>query len=153
MSNVIPLMKVPGFEPHEAGASPEQIAGTERVLGVRFPSKYVELLASFGGSYGDAGFPIPGSSVVGSIGNWLSLSPWESESLWSMLASWGEHELPRSVVPIAADGGGNLVCLDYRVSEVPQIVLWFHELAGENGLMVVASSFTEFLESLLEPAV
>lgn len=145
-------MRVPGFGPCDAGVTTEQIAGAERVLGVRFPSQYSELLRTHAGSYGEAEFSVAGAPSASSIGHWLSLSPWETESLWATLSFWREHQLPHSLVPIASDGGGNLVCLDYRESGEPSVAMWFHELMGEAGLTVVAQSFTQFMENLREPA-
>ena len=117
-----------------------------------FPSRksYVEVLRAFAGAYGDAEFPFPGSEASGSIGLWLSPVPWERESLWTSVSTWQEHELPESIVPIAEDGGGNLLCLDYRHSHAPAVVFWFHELAGEEGLRRVAPSFEAFITTLRE---
>jgi len=86
-----------------------------------------------------------GKAHGGSIGVWLSLIPWDAESLWSTLATWPEHGLPRELIPIGEDGGGNYVCLDYRQSDVPAVVVWYHELEGEEGIFPVVSTFDEFL--------
>lgn len=141
-------MKVPGFDPVARGASEQEIEGAQLLLGVRFPEAYVELLASYSDAYGDADFSFPDSRSRGSVGYWISVSPWSSESLWAMLSSWSEHGLPQSVVPVAADGGGNLICLDFRQRGEPVVSAWFHELPGEDGLINVASSFAGFLSLL-----
>lgn len=141
-------MIVPGFERAERPASAEQVAGAERLLGVRFPSGYAQVLREFAGANGDAVFQFPESSATGSIGLWLSPLPWERNSLWSTVSTWEEHELPESIVPIAEDGGGNLLCLDYRGSKGPSVVFWFHELVGEDGLREVAPCFEAFMSTL-----
>jgi hypothetical protein len=143
-------MNVPGFDRAEHGASQREIEGAERLLGVRFPESYSEVLALYAGAYGDAVYEFSGSGAGGSVGCWLSLSPWDTESLWTALSSWTEHGLPRSVVPFAADGGGNYICLDYRNTGAPVVSAWFHELPGENGLTRVAPSFEAFL-AILRP--
>jgi hypothetical protein len=145
-------MKMQGFESTAVGASPEQIAGAQALLGVRFPPAFLAVLQAYAGSYGDAEFPVPGSTAVASIGHWLSLDPHQRESLWSSLSCWQEHNLPRSVVPIAVDGAGNFLCLDYRVSSSPTVVFWYHKLSGEAGLQNIAPSFEQFMETLREPA-
>jgi cell wall assembly regulator SMI1 len=145
-------MNVPGFDPSARGASTEDIAAAERLLGVRFPAEYAALLTTHAGAYGDADFTFPGSAARGSIGLWLGLSPWDRESIWTTLSTWtAEHEMPRTVVPVAADGGGNCLCLDYRSSHDPSVAFWFHELLGEEGLSDVAPSFRAFLGMLREP--
>lgn len=143
-------MNIPGFAP-SVSTSGEAITGAAALLGVTFPAAYREVLAEFSGAYGDAEFPMPGSEHPGSIGHWLSIDPWQRNSLWSVVSSWPEHGLPRTVVPVAATGSGNYLCLDYRVMREPSIAFWWHELPDEQGLDKVASSFSEFLVSLREP--
>lgn len=141
-------MKLPGFERSERPASAEQVAAAERLLGVEFPAEYRALLSEYAGANGDAEFPFPESNAVGSVGLWLSPVPWERESIWTTTATWEEHELPECIVPIAEDGGANLLCLDYRSAKEPEVAFWFHELAGADGLRFAASSFKEFLHRL-----
>jgi len=108
-------------------------------------------LSEYCGADGDAEFPVPGSAHPMGIGYWLPLSPWNNQSIWSCLANWGEHELPSRLVPFGEDGGGNLVCFDYRVSDSPSIALWFHELSGDESIWRIAANFDDFLNSLSEP--
>ena len=140
-------MKIPGFDPTHP-VDPSAIEGVELVLRVKFPPMYRRLLQQFQGSYGAAEFPISGTPHPASIGLWLSFSPWESESAWSHLSTWSEHQLPSELVPIATDGGGNLLCLNYRNAPEPEVVLWYHELEGTDGLQFVAATFSDFLAIL-----
>jgi len=141
-------MNVPGFEVTAHPLSESQIAGAEKVLGVCFPFAYRQLVLKYNNSYGEAVFPIPEAKHPASIGHWLSLLPWDTESMWSALSNWKEHELPEAIVPIAQNGGGDYLCLDFRSEETPRVVMWYHELQGSEGLCLVADSFEGFLRTL-----
>lgn len=56
------------------------------------------------------------------------------------------------IIPIAALFGGDMVCLDFRESKNPSVVVWFHEESEELNPVTtkVADSFTEFLSILVE---
>jgi SMI1/KNR4 family protein SUKH-1 len=142
-------MNVKGFEPSTTVPTSSQIGGAEALLGVRFPDSYRTLLLEFNGACGDAEFPLLEKERGGSIGVWMSLLPWDRQSVWSTLsAAWEEHELPRRLIPFGMDGGGNFVCFDYRHSDVPSVVFWHHELDAEEGIFPVAATFEEFLRVL-----
>lgn len=141
-------MNVEGFEPSETVPTSGQIEGAEALLGVRFPDSYRALLLEFNGSRGDAVFPLLEKEYGGSIGVWLSLLPWDRESVWSALSTWEEHELPQRLIPFGEDGGGNYVCFDYRHSDVPSVVFWHHELDADEGIFPVAATFEKFLRML-----
>ena len=137
-----------GFEPSSSVPTLSQIEGAEAFLGVRFPASYHQVLLEFNGAYGGATFSMLGKEHGGGIGVWLSLLPWDSESIWATLSTWPEHKLPTEVVPFGEDGGGNYVCFDYRHSDVPSVVVWYHELVGEDGIFPVADTFDDFLQLL-----
>lgn len=142
-------MKVPGFEPTDP-IDPRMIEGAERLLGVDFPPLYRQLLREFQGSYGEAQFDVPGSDSPASIGLWLAISPWSSESMWDHLSNWPEHGLPREIVPIADNGCGDSLCLDYRGRSEPAVAMWYHEVSGTDGLYRISESFAEFFELLTD---
>jgi hypothetical protein len=55
--------------------------------------------------------------------------------------------LPRGVVPFAEDGGGNLLCFNYRQDfDRPSVVFWSHD--GGGALLPVADSFGDLLAKL-----
>jgi SMI1/KNR4 family protein SUKH-1 len=142
------LMKVAGFRPTASIVTTEQVSGAEALLGFSFPSAYRELVARYNGSSGSAKFPIPGAEHPASIGHWLSLLPWDSESIWATVACWKEHDLPRQLVPIADTAGGDYLCLDYRSGKLPRVVMWYHELPTVEGIHPVAESFDAFMATL-----
>ncbi|MGV2962609.1 SMI1/KNR4 family protein [Paenibacillus sp. AGC30] len=57
-----------------------------------------------------------------------------------------------NVVPIAALFSGNFICLDFRETEEPTVVIWFHEESEEFSPVTqkVALNILEFFELLSE---
>lgn len=145
-----------GFEPSDEVTTDNMIAGAETLLGIAYPQAYREMVSQFGGAHGDAEFrmdrPYPGFDYCG-IGLIHSLNPCSPSSVFSLMSSWPEHELDSLVIPFAEDGGGNYVCFDYRAeSGEPAIVFYFHELSGDDGIMKICDSFTDFIDRLRLPA-
>lgn len=142
-----------GFEQSSENVSDEQLSGAEQLLGVKFPVEYREEVQNFGGSFGDVAFlvdrPSEGFDRC-SIGLLLSLLPQSRNSIYRVMAAWEEHELSARLIPIAEDGGGNYLCLDYRNGDEPDVVFYFHELSGDDGIIFVCSTFAEFLTRLVE---
>jgi SMI1-KNR4 cell-wall len=58
-------------------------------------------------------------------------------------------QLPDGLFPIAGDGGGDFLCLDFRCEPVaPPVAYWSHEVGGAEGVVPVAASITELLSLL-----
>jgi len=143
-----------GFELSEESVPDHFIDSAEKLFGVRYPDAYRTIIREYSGAFGDVDFRVdrPSSGFdYCSIGLIHSLKPWNRNSVYSLLASWPEHDLSDRIVPFAEDGGGNYLCFDYRQSDVPQIVFYFHELSGEDGIMKVCDTFEEFLDRLQLP--
>ena len=71
--------------------------------------------------------------------------------VWSAHALHHHHDVPRAIIPIAVDGGGDYMCLDYRQSATePGVVYYSHEAPPEHSLCHLADSSTAFL-AMLEP--
>ena len=52
--------------------------------------------------------------------------------------------LPNRVVPFAFDPAGNLICFDYKDHEdIPIVVFWEHENAGEKEMLMHEEGLTE----------
>jgi len=58
--------------------------------------------------------------------------------------------LPEMIIPFADTAGDDFVCFDYRSGEV-KVVFASHERSGEEAIIPIANSFTEFLSMLYEP--
>jgi hypothetical protein len=143
------MSNLPGFERSESHLTDKMLRGAELLIGVKFPESFRQVALLFDGSSGDADFPVPGTRRgAGSIGLWLSFLPWAPNSVWSWLSFWREHDLPRAVVPFGEDGGGNLICLDYRFSTTPSVSIWYHELNGPDVIYPVADDFQQWLSSV-----
>jgi len=65
-----------------------------------------------------------------------------------------DHEdlVGMNVVPIAALHSGDFICLDFRESEEPTVIIWFHEESEEFSPVTqnVALNISEFFEMLTE---
>lgn len=140
---------LPGFDASETAIDERMLDGAEQLLGLKLPAAFRQIALAYDGSYGDAEFPLPDGEheASGSIGTWLSFLPWARGSVWTWLANWEEHALPRRAVPIAENGCGDLLCLDYRNSDEPVVSFWFHELGGE-GLYPIAADFPTWLATV-----
>lgn len=137
-----------------ADSLPEHILrGAEIMFGVTFPTDYRECVRVNHG-----GHPEPRNFTVrGAAGTWgsclavlLSLDWRRPENVWSALATLAvDGQLPDALFPIAEDGGGDFLCLDYRGGlATPPLVYWSHEVGGEEGVFPVACSFDELLSLL-----
>lgn len=80
------------------------------------------------------------------IGVLLSLSEGDDEGLLPTFKRLTVY-LPSGAVPIADDGGGDFVCLDFTTSDIPTVGYWPH---GEDRLIPLAPSYSEFLDLLHE---
>lgn len=135
--------------------SEQQVGGAEQLRGVRFPEDYRQCVRVNHGAYPDpAGFLVPCEpSPLGSgVGCLLTLDPYAPDNLFALLSYLStDQQIPHFVVPIATDGGGDFICLDYRSDLTrcnPTVVYWCHELEGEEGFVPMAATFTEFLAKL-----
>lgn len=131
----------------------EIITAAELILGVSLPDTYKDLAKKFPGGYPDlADFAVKrGERTWGScVGALLSLDPRHSGNVYQHLRGQGsKHGLPERVIPIADDGGGDLLCLDYRAGgSNPRVVYWAHDLGHEEGIVDMAESFDAFLDLL-----
>jgi hypothetical protein len=61
---------------------------------------------------------------------------------------WVKDDLPDKVFPFAKDPFGNLYCFDYRDSEDPIIVYWYHE---SSNVTKVCDNFSDIEKMLYEP--
>ncbi|WP_081426948.1 SMI1/KNR4 family protein [Sorangium cellulosum] len=124
------------------GASEDQIAAAERVLGAQIVGGYRLFLKQFG--WGGVGhFEIYG------------LGPDTPPHLDIVHITQSErHEmeprLPRHLLPIMNDGCGNLHCLDTMKKNEPNVVLWAHERASDQEPESEAEDFASWLDHMLD---
>ena len=132
------------------------IRGAEELLGVAFPADYRTCVReNHGASPEPSGYLIPNKSRPSgnAVGSLLTLDPYAPGNVFAVISGLAyDAQLPSGLVPVADDGGGDLVCLDYRLcgpQGSPSVAYWCHELEGPDGLVPLAPSFTAFLASLL----
>jgi len=58
--------------------------------------------------------------------------------------------LPKHLIPLMNDGGGNLYCLDSRTAGEPPIVFWDHTAGEQQEPAQVASDFVTWLAERVE---
>jgi hypothetical protein len=133
--------------------SEDMLHGAELLFGVTLPADYRECVrVNHGGHPQPRDFTVRG--VTGSWGSCLavllSLDWRRPENVWSVLAGLAvDGQFPDGLFPIAGDGGGDLLCLDFRGRPAgPAVVYWSHEVGGEEGVVPVAGSFGELLSFL-----
>lgn len=135
---------------------PEHVlSGAELLLGVHFPADYRDCVRHNHGAQptlGEFEAGAPGDRWEGSLGELLTLDPRAPHNVFAVLAGLAvDEQLPGFVVPIADDGGGNFLCLDYRADNSrthPTVAFWFHEVGGADGIVYVAAHFAAFLAML-----
>lgn len=72
------------------------------------------------------------------------------EATYSLIAS---TRLGHYLVPFAELFAGDFLCFDYTIPGRPEVVVWLHELSGDEdgpSTEFVASTFDEFMDSLYE---
>jgi len=66
--------------------------------------------------------------------------------VWNYKHRW--RGAPKEILPVADDGGGNLICLDLTKTGGDKVVLWVHDVPGQP-LLPIADSFEEFIDLLM----
>jgi hypothetical protein len=139
-----------GRRVEKAGPTARQVAQVEELVGARLPTDYLAFLSySNGGAVEVDAFEVEvlGTSHEWNIDRFFHIS--RDTGTWDSVVHNYMHRwpaAPRAVLPIATDGGGNLVCLDLRGGR-HDIVLWAHDEPSWP-LLHVADSFGHFIDSL-----
>ena len=138
-------------------ASEIQIVGLESYLNTRLPEEYrVFLLRHNGGCPESDIFPltIQGNQVDGVIQRFLSIGTETEESIWRYLEIYNSR-IPRDLIPIAYDPGGNLILLGISSHMAGHIFFWDHESEAEVGeepsfsnVYFTSEGFSSFMQSL-----
>jgi SMI1-KNR4 cell-wall len=127
----------------------------EKELRITFPSTFINALRN-----NDGGIPSKNifhySDVrndriyANCIGAFLCINPNQYGDLLSTYKDPPEF-FPEGLVAFAEDGGGNLICFDYREGRDnpnPPIVYWNHEADIGKDVSFVAKDFETFIEML-----
>lgn len=144
----------------EPPVSDEIVDELERILKVTFPADFRHVMQHCHGGVpidrSDFHFDHPtiGRPIRSGIGALMTLYPDATGGILTTLRLLAiDDQLPDRVIPFADDGGGDMMCLDYRENpDIPKIVYWAHEEAKAQSLIPLANSFSEFLDQLLPPS-
>lgn len=129
------------------------ICKIEEFFNVKFPKDYVEIVMENDGAYPIPNrFNINGSEEV--FNNLLSFDENDSSYIVDVFNDVKDRLLD-SIIPIAEDPFGNLICFDYRTNNQPSIVFWDHEKAFYDKNLAISDlcdSFNKLLFMLHEPS-
>ncbi len=141
-----------GGEPVSLPApTPGQLRSVEELVGRRMPSAYIDFLM-----FANGGSPEVDTFYVEIDGN---REDWNVNHFFRISTDpnrpddviWNYRHLqasaPRQILPIADNGGGDLICLDLTEESNSRVLLWIHD-KPEDRLHLVANSFEEFVDSL-----
>jgi cell wall assembly regulator SMI1 len=131
-------------------ASQESIDKAEKELGVKLPADFLAIATTHqGGTPEPSSFDLPD----GTGSSFGSLLHFEEDPFFFNIVVRREpvsDVLPDKVIPFAEDGGGNLLCFDYRETpDHPPVVFWDHEHCDDPP-QPLASSFTDLLNKLYD---
>jgi len=135
-------------------ASEDELVAVEGALGYKLPSDYRDFAKHFsGGSPNETDFEFPDGEIEifhASVGEFFNLHDGDERNLVRWLRR--TEFFPEHLIPVAGDGGGNYVCLDYRSAGVPTVVFWHAGRPGmTNNISFVASTFSDFVGLLHLP--
>ena len=134
----------------------DAIRNFEQSRNLTLSAEYVDfLLATNGGSPASTAFPIRGlgPSGIGIIQSFSGIGVLHPTEELSYSFDLYAGAIPKDVLLIAGNGGGDYICLDYRTGST-RVAFWdkghFWGTGEwrESDLYHVANSFGEFLESL-----
>nr|WP_181002759.1 SMI1/KNR4 family protein [Massilia sp. H27-R4] len=139
------------------------VDGWEKRIGVKFPRDYQKIVEKYNGAYVldkeayEFYSNFSQSDATHELGLMHALGG-DVDSVTETMEWSLEHKpfgFPSELVSFARDGGGNLLCFDYRDNKYnsePTIVLW--HIDGQPGsgreLSCIAFTFNEFLDMLIE---
>jgi hypothetical protein len=138
--------------------SKESFEKAEKVIGVKFPYPFFELVKDY-----DAGYPnnselqlkMPGETRIRTValGAFLSFNPKSSVNIKNSYLYKPEHEpQDERFVPFGVTGNGDYFYFFYENGKddpQPKVYYWAHEYSDiEGGLVFLANSFEEFLDML-----
>ena len=129
------------------------VALVERSVGFTLPTAYVEFLRFSNGGYPELNTinviwgGVPQTWSINNFFHTLATSlPTKDteEVIWNYRYRW--PHMPVSVLPIARNGGGDLLCLHLQKEGENPVEVWTHDPPA--GPLPVATSFEEFINLL-----
>lgn len=150
------------FEP-EQPITLADIEEIEALVGLFLPTEYKEHLLRFNGGRCEPNifFFNEGERINASSIHWFyAINPPEYYDLKDSILGYKieQNRMPKNIVPIACDPGGNAICISCGEKDYGFIYFWDHELEIDydeedddnySNLYFLASSFKEFIDGLV----
>ena len=128
------------------GSTPDEIAAFETRVGAPLPEAYRQfLLQSNGGRPIDAAFSVEGWGTS-LVADFYGIGTGDSCDLDAVRDTFSDV-IPKDVVAIGSDPGGNQVCLRLSSGRVGEVLFLDHEDLKRR-LRVIAGDFSTFLSDL-----
>jgi cell wall assembly regulator SMI1 len=129
----------------------------EKLLGHHLSDDVVEMAKIHSGASNpdECEFEIQDNFGLRRLANFGGMLNFDGQSGESVLGTLRDldGQLPSGVIPIIKTGSGDYVCLDYRGGGDATVVYFAHEKVGDESLIAVSRTFTEFLEMLTTPII
>lgn len=138
----------------EEQLSIERVLEVERLIGLTLPDEYKAHLLKYNGGRcipNKFSFVEEGKTEESCIDWFLAIYDGEYDNLtkYIMIYKIDEMRLPKHILPIAHDPGGNLICISCDQKDNGYIYFWDHEKEGNNtNLYLIEQGFSLFLNSL-----
>lgn len=137
------------------GATTKAIANVEQVLGLRFPSDFSGFASEYAGASNpdESEFDFVDRSGRKRLANFGAVLQFAGSGPDTIVEATEDlrSQIPSGIVPVVATGTGDYICLDCRAESNMQVVYFAHERSGDEAIIPLAKSFTDFLEVLREP--
>ncbi|HSY65956.1 MAG TPA: SMI1/KNR4 family protein [Terriglobales bacterium] len=128
------------------GATPTEVADSEKLLGIHFPDSFRRYLTSFG--YLSFSDDCELYGLGQGVPKYFDLTRRTIEERTILLPN-----IPTYFLPFLNDGSGNHFCVDLRrETPDPPVVLWHHEAGTDRSSNFVIESFSKFLVELAKQA-
>jgi hypothetical protein len=140
--------------PNEYGAlSEDRVSEFERLIGHPLPASYRSFLLEYnGGCPKRCCITFPRSEKIWNIVNTvygLHSGPRHAR-LDEALRAYSDF-IPNTRLPFADEPGGNAYCIGITWQNYGRVYFWDHEAnPGDDAVLLLADSFAEFLDSLVE---
>ncbi len=129
----------------------EELDAFQAHYGVSLPRDYTDFLKHTNGGHPQLNSFRPTGEIedaLWTVDRFYHLTPDKSDPgcLWRATEAW-QSAVGKKIVPIAHDGGGNQIVLDYSSGE-PTIQVCIHD--EDFRMLYISDSFSGFLELLVE---
>jgi cell wall assembly regulator SMI1 len=142
-------------------ATIKEIKEFEQKIEANLPDDYIQFLLKYNGvrfkqdSYD--GMLKPYSNIDGGAVRWFyTLADSYNYNLLKTCYMYF-NRIPKQLIPIAEDGGGNQICLAVRGENYGKVYFWDHDWESDEGeeptysnVYLIANNFSEFLNKLYE---